>query len=470
MYYGSLQEDKLERTYRKHYSADGSMEIKLNTVTGATEFITYIEGDAYSAPIMLKSDGTTQNYLYLHRDYLGSIVAVTNQAANLVEKRLFDAWGNVLQVQDGAGNVLTKLTVTDRGYTGHEHLQGVALIHMNGRLYDPVVHRFLQPDNYIQDPSNTQNFNRYGYCYNNPFKYTDPSGEIVWLPIIIGAIIGAYSGGVIANGGQLNPAKWDYNLKTLGYIVGGAIVGGVTGGVANGIATSGVAFANTKAILVGSAMNGMGTHIYTGGKTDVVLSFGFASINFTKGEFGYLFKKGNSFMDNLGYGLGALANAADIMAGLKPGTVELRTENDPNFSKSVDASGNPINSKDIIGHSQLLDDKGVPIVDWGPTQQKTSTFGSVNGTNAYENGQAIPLSKMKSQPIMIKGVNATRIANFTPTGKYNLFVNNCVNMTSRALNLSGAFNIGIHPYFLQAQMYLRSIGARPMLFSYHLQN
>lgn len=56
---------------------------------------------------MLKSDGTTQNYLYLHRDYLGSIVAGTNQAANLVEKRLFDAWGNVLQVQDGAGNVLT---------------------------------------------------------------------------------------------------------------------------------------------------------------------------------------------------------------------------------------------------------------------------------------------------------------------------------------------------------------------------
>jgi hypothetical protein len=49
---------------------------------------------------------------------------------------------------------------------------------MNGRLYDPKLHRFLQPDNFVQDPSNTQNYNRYGYVLNNPLKYTDPSGEI----------------------------------------------------------------------------------------------------------------------------------------------------------------------------------------------------------------------------------------------------------------------------------------------------
>ena len=49
---------------------------------------------------------------------------------------------------------------------------------MNGRLYDPKLHRFLQTDNYVQDPGNTQNYNRYGYVLNNPLKYTDPSG---WL-------------------------------------------------------------------------------------------------------------------------------------------------------------------------------------------------------------------------------------------------------------------------------------------------
>ncbi len=89
---------------------------------------------------------------------------------------MFDAWGNVL-VQNGAGNVLNGLSLLDRGYTGHEHLQSVGLIHMNGRLYDAKLHRFLQPDNYVQDPGNTQNYNRYGYVLNNPLKYIDPSGE-----------------------------------------------------------------------------------------------------------------------------------------------------------------------------------------------------------------------------------------------------------------------------------------------------
>ena len=50
---------------------------------------------------------------------------------------------------------------------------------MNGRLYDPALHRFLQPDNFVQDPFNTQNFNRYGYCLNNPLVYVDESGEFI---------------------------------------------------------------------------------------------------------------------------------------------------------------------------------------------------------------------------------------------------------------------------------------------------
>jgi len=61
---------------------------------------------------------------------------------------------------------------------------------MNGRLYDPLVARFLSPDNYVQAPDFTQNFNRYTYCLNNPLKYTDPSGEFAHL--VLGAIIGGF--------------------------------------------------------------------------------------------------------------------------------------------------------------------------------------------------------------------------------------------------------------------------------------
>lgn len=192
MFYGGLQTDKYQRQFHKSYSADGTMEVKMNNTTNEVEFITYIGGNAYSAPLVLKSDGTTQNYLYLHRDYQGSIIAVTNQTGDVLEKRLYDAWGEVVKVQDGQGNVLNGFKVLDRGYTGHEHLQSVGLIHMNGRLYDPKLHRFLQPDNYIQDPYNTQNYNRYGYVLNNPLKYTDPSGELAFLAAVgIGALIAA---------------------------------------------------------------------------------------------------------------------------------------------------------------------------------------------------------------------------------------------------------------------------------------
>lgn len=58
----------------------------------------------------------------------------------------------------------------------HEHLDEVGIINMNGRIYDPVLGRFLQPDKIIQEPGNLQNHNRYSYVMNNPLKFTDPSG------------------------------------------------------------------------------------------------------------------------------------------------------------------------------------------------------------------------------------------------------------------------------------------------------
>ena len=58
----------------------------------------------------------------------------------------------------------------------HEHYKEYGLINMNGRLYDPIAGRMLSPDIYVQDPTNSQNYNRYSYVLNNPLKYTDPSG------------------------------------------------------------------------------------------------------------------------------------------------------------------------------------------------------------------------------------------------------------------------------------------------------
>lgn len=72
--------------------------------------------------------------------------------------------------------MLTESFTYDRGFTGHEHLYNFGLINMNGRMYDPLTSSFLSPDNYVQDPTSQQSFNRYAYCMYNPLKYVDPSG------------------------------------------------------------------------------------------------------------------------------------------------------------------------------------------------------------------------------------------------------------------------------------------------------
>jgi RHS repeat-associated protein len=103
----------------------------------------------------------------------------------------FDAWGR----RRNASNWSYTLTgepalFADRGYTGHEHLEQFGLINMNGRLYDPLVGRFLSPDKYVQAPDYTQSFNRYGYCWNNPLRYTDPSGDILLHLLLVHTDVG----------------------------------------------------------------------------------------------------------------------------------------------------------------------------------------------------------------------------------------------------------------------------------------
>lgn len=68
---------------------------------------------------------------------------------------------------------------TDRGYTEHEHLDEIGVIHMNGRIYDPLIGRFMSADPTVQIPYNLKSSNRYSYVWNNPLKLFDPTGYSV---------------------------------------------------------------------------------------------------------------------------------------------------------------------------------------------------------------------------------------------------------------------------------------------------
>ena len=62
------------------------------------------------------------------------------------------------------------------GFAGHEDLEDIGIVDMEGRIYDPEVGRFLSPDPNVQYPDSTQGYNRYTYVNNNPLSLSDPTG------------------------------------------------------------------------------------------------------------------------------------------------------------------------------------------------------------------------------------------------------------------------------------------------------
>lgn len=145
------------------------------------EFRHYVYGPTGPIAVYKRSNsGTSTSTAYLATDHLGSTDVITTTAGVQSVNMSFTAFGE----RKGADGV-TPLTaaeetafknVTRRGFTFHEHLDEVQLIHMNGRVYDPAIGRFMSPDPFVTSPFNGQNLNRYSYVLNNSLSFTDPSG------------------------------------------------------------------------------------------------------------------------------------------------------------------------------------------------------------------------------------------------------------------------------------------------------
>ncbi len=128
---------------------------------------------------------TGEDTRYLLKDHLGSIARILDKHGTLDQSFSFDAWGE--RRSPNTASILASLTLTSpihtatttRGYTGHEMLDAVGIIHMNGRIYDPKLGRFLQADPVVQFPDYTQSWNSYSYVLNNPLVYTDPTGYFI---------------------------------------------------------------------------------------------------------------------------------------------------------------------------------------------------------------------------------------------------------------------------------------------------
>ncbi len=161
-------------------------------------------------------------------------MALTDSLGNIVQEYSYDAWGRRRDPDSWDEADTRNNLIVERGYTGNEHLDHFGLINMNGRVYDALLGRFLSPDNYVQEPGNSQNFNRYAYCLNNPLSLMDPSGyswlSDNWRTLLTAAI--AITATVVTAGILAPAAGTVLSAATAGQFMTAAVVYGAVGGFA----------------------------------------------------------------------------------------------------------------------------------------------------------------------------------------------------------------------------------------------
>jgi len=149
------------------------------TRNGITQYRHMIRAGGSTAIVSRATNGTNAAH-YVTQDHLGSSAAITDSTGAVLVNSSFGAfgarrgsnWTGTPSPPDWAAIAST----TRRGYTDHTMLDNLSLIHMNGRVMDPLLGRFISADPYIDGAMNTQGWNRYSYVQNNPLSLVDPSG------------------------------------------------------------------------------------------------------------------------------------------------------------------------------------------------------------------------------------------------------------------------------------------------------
>jgi RHS repeat-associated protein len=157
-------------------NAGNGLFFEIETKGTVTEWKHYLH--APSGLLMMrsiKSNTTAKTDVYFHKDHLGSITTITNNIGAILEKNSYDAFGKRRNA-NGSDATTTINSLTRRGFTEHEMLPEVNMIHMNGRVYEPTLGRFMSADPNVQFAGFSQSYNRYSYSLNNPLSFTDPSG------------------------------------------------------------------------------------------------------------------------------------------------------------------------------------------------------------------------------------------------------------------------------------------------------
>ncbi|MGI2028346.1 RHS repeat-associated core domain-containing protein [Endozoicomonas acroporae] len=316
----------INRSRFKRVDTDKNRDTTVTRYVGNVEFITrpsgnrevkrYINGVVIDTKTTRADSTTISSVQLLFKDHLGSVHTIMDgNSMTVLQRQSFDPFGlrrdpTNWQVLLEEQLSLFNTQYTTRGFTGHEQLDEVGLIHMNGRVYDAKLGRFLQADPFIQAVGNTQSFNRYSYVLNNPLNAVDPSGYFFkWikkkakkivrsvirtvakvfgpeLTNMVGSIVFGYFGGPIG------VAAWNYEFgRAMGASSGQAFKSAaIAGASAWAFQSIGQQFSQTGSNATFWMRQGgvahIGTHAITGGVISELqggkFGHGFISAGFTK--------------------------------------------------------------------------------------------------------------------------------------------------------------------------------------------
>lgn len=170
----------------RHYISAGSQIVVFVTASALPALGV---GQTAPTPVMTMVGNKVE---YWHKDFLGNLTTTTNHVGTVTAYYSFDPFGKRRYpggAYDASGGLVVPWSTTldngtGRGFTGHEQIGDLGIVHMNGRLFDPTIGRFMQADPLLQLPHDLQNYNRYSYCLNNPITCTDPSGMAFFKRIL----------------------------------------------------------------------------------------------------------------------------------------------------------------------------------------------------------------------------------------------------------------------------------------------
>ena len=160
----------------EYHILDGQYVGETKSINGKTYHTLYLYDDAGSI-IGLQSGGETY---YLSKTLEGDVTAVLDESGTKVAQYVYDMWGKLVGVYDGAGRAVTDPEhIALRNpfrYRGYMYDEESGLYYLQSRYYDPVTGRFVNADGFVSTGTGLMGNNMFAYCNNNPVMNVDPSG------------------------------------------------------------------------------------------------------------------------------------------------------------------------------------------------------------------------------------------------------------------------------------------------------